>query len=519
MEHRKIYEENRTLNYINVNNLNLAENKEILKILHSCKTGEDKILFMTNYLENNIEITDIFSDLFYKDNMKILSDLEKYFLLVILSILDKNVMKNYFPNAKIKENNFIFCKENPLKMSQKLFQLFFSILFTSKDKEVQSTIISLLLNYSESSNDFVKYCIDDIRYMKKLFDLTYQNNIEIIIDIGLILDNILNFEDCDDDKLEEILKNIPLISRCKELISINNFTSTLKSTYLDVLYSIISKTDEENYKYLFTECIYIFTNILSTNQKSEEVFYLILKICDNLSTDEKICEEMIKTGLGYIFYNALSMPHLQSEYIVPLIKIFSNFFYSNEIILHFLNNYDGNILLIFIRIINTYLHTANDKDLKILKELLFCLSNFATGPPETQTIISRTDIPYLVTQIMKIKTDNNIYFEGIHFFYNILTDCNKETFTKISELHPFKLYAKGLEKTGSEENIELCLNGILHLIQKNNEVYGTVENLKNDFYICGAKRKVDSLCLHKNEKISEKSQIVLNYFDDKMKTD
>ena len=162
MEHRKIYEENRTLNYINVNNLNLAENKEILKILHSCKTGEDKILFMTNYLENNLEVTDIFSDLFYKDNMKILSDLEKYFLLVILSILDKNVMKNYFPNAKIKENNFIFCKENPLKMSQKLFQLFFSILFTSKDKEVQSTIISLLLNYSESSNDFVKYCLDDI---------------------------------------------------------------------------------------------------------------------------------------------------------------------------------------------------------------------------------------------------------------------------------------------------------------------------------------------------------------------
>ena len=102
---------------------------------------------------------------------------------------------------------------------------------------------------------------------------------------------------------------------------------------------------------MFTECIYIFTNILSTNQKSEEVFYLILKICDNLSTDEKICEEMIKTGLGYIFYNALSMPNLQSEYIVPLIKIFSNFFYSNEIILHFLNNYDGNILLIFIRII------------------------------------------------------------------------------------------------------------------------------------------------------------------------
>ena len=62
------------------------------------------------------------------------------------------------------------------------------------------------------------------------------------------------------------------------------------------------------------------------------------------------------------------------------------------------------------------MHTANDKDMILIKELLFCLSNFASGPPETQTIISRSDIPKLVIQIMKIKNDNKIYFEGINFF-------------------------------------------------------------------------------------------------------
>ena len=88
-----MYEENRTLDYINIKNLNLEENKEILNMLHSLKNGEEKILFMSSYLENNIEIIDIFSDLFYKDNnVKILTDLEKYFLLVILSILDKKII-------------------------------------------------------------------------------------------------------------------------------------------------------------------------------------------------------------------------------------------------------------------------------------------------------------------------------------------------------------------------------------------------------------------------------------------
>ena len=228
---------------------------------------------------------------------------------------------------------------------------------------------------------------------------------------------------------------------------------------------------------------------------------------------------MIKTGLGYIFYNSLSVPNLERDYVIKLLKIFSNFFYSNDIILHFMNNYEGKIILVFIRIINTYLHTANDKDLILLKELLFCLSNLATGPTEAQTFISKTDLPNLVIQIMKIRRDNKIYFEGIHFFKNILTDCNKETFTKISELHPFKLYAEGLQNTFNEENIILCLLSILNLIAKNFEVYGTIENLKNEFYICGIKRKIDSLILNKDEIIAEKSQLVLNYFDDKMKTD
>ena len=146
MERRKILEENLILNYINYNNLNLDPYKEFLKELSSLKSGNEKLLFMTNYLEHDVEVVDIFSNLFYyENNTKILNDLDKYFLLYISSILDKNIMKRSFPEKIIKENNFVYCKDSPLQMSHKLFEIFFSILFTVKIREVQLTIINLLL--------------------------------------------------------------------------------------------------------------------------------------------------------------------------------------------------------------------------------------------------------------------------------------------------------------------------------------------------------------------------------------
>ena len=99
---------------------------------------------------------------------------------------------------------------------------------------------------------------------------------------------------------------------------------------------------------------------------------------------------------------------------------------------------------------------------------------------------------------MKIKTDNNIYFEGVHFFKNIITDSNKEIFYKISELNPFKIFVKGLSESFEIENLDLCLESILLLISKNNEFYNTIENLKKDFYLCLIKKKIDDLRNHKN---------------------
>ena len=519
MEHRKIFEENRVLNYINPQNLNLKPYLEIIETLSSLKTGEDKLLYMTTYLENNIEIVDIFSNLFFNgDNNKNLNDLDKYFLLYICSLLNKEVMKKYFPGIKVKENNFIYYKDSPLNMTKKLFQLFFSILFNSKIKEVQITIINIILSYSEYSCDFIDYCLEDTKYINKIFELTFIDNKEIVAEVGLILNNIIMYNDCDEQKLKDILKVTPLIQRCQELISIKNFNDSLKINYLDLLDSIIAKFKTSEYS-SFKNCIHIFSNILSTSQNNEEVFKLILDIIENLSNDDSICEEIIDKGLGYIFFTSLSSPNLEREYIIQLLKIFSNLFCSDNIIVYFFENYSEKIISLFIRIINTYLYTANDKDKKLLTELIFCLSNFASGPPETQSIISRSDIPRLVMQIMKIKNNNQIYFEGINFFYNILNGCSRETFTKISELHPFRIFVKGLEITGQSKDLNLCLDALQYLIKKNYVVYRSKENLKNEFYISGAKRRLDELSFHENKDISQKSLEIINYFDDKMKTD
>jgi len=90
----------------------------------------------------------------------------------------------------------------------------------------------------------------------------------------------------------------------------------------------------------FRNFIHIFSNILSTTPKIEEVFNLILEISTKLTLDDSICNEMIDKGLGYIFFNSLSQPNTQREFIILLLRIFCNLFYSDKIIVYFVENFD-----------------------------------------------------------------------------------------------------------------------------------------------------------------------------------
>ena len=515
MEHRKINSQINKINYIEVKNLNLSNYKNEIEQLISLQTGDDKLLYMTTYLENNIEINDIFTNSFYPNYYSI-NDLTKYFLMNILAILDKKVMKEFFPNSSIKKNNLIISKDSPLQMSEKLFKILFSILFNTKETEVQFTIVELLYNYSDASNDFISYCLDDTRYISKIFNLSFVTNNEVIIDCLLTLDNIIISNDCLPETLEQILQTDAIILRLKELLIIDN--TDIKINVLELLYSIISKIDCSYLGDYFVDFMNIFYNQITLCKLNEEIIMIILKIISKLTYDNNICNKVVESGLAKHFLDLLEKKDLQREFLIRIMIIFGNLFNSDEIIMYFINNFSS-IISIFIQIINSYMFTTNENDINLLKEIIFCLSNFAAGPPDAQLVLAKSDIPNLVMKLMKIKPNNVIYFEGIHFFNNILSNSNKETFAIISELKPFKLFSKGLECTGKIDNLILCLEAIKNLISRNREVYHTLENIKNDYYTCLTKRKIDELSFHKNKEISRYANNIRDVIEDKMNTD
>ena len=515
MEHRRLNTEN-TFNYIDPNILELSKYKEEIEKLISLKTGEDKLLFMTIFLENNIEIKDIFSNLFYSNNQPTkVNDLVKYYLIYMLSLLDSKIMKSYFPNLPIKNNNIVVNKDNPLDMSKKLFQIFFSLLAFS-EKDVQCTVLDLLLHYSDMSNYFNDYCLEDTRYIDKIFNLTYNNNNSVINSSLIILDNILIDENCDPDILEKLIQQLPIIQRCKELLCNNKYNNEIKKNSLEILQTISGKIDNKYYRNYFFDFIQLFYDIIALQPKNEEIFMVLLKICAEITYDDEIIIQMKNVGLADIFFKYLTIKDLEGVFLIFLLKIFSNLFSSDEIIIYFIKDKNGEILKVFVSIINTYLHSLNEKDNAIFVELFFCLSNMASGPNDIKYIISKSEIPKLVIQVLKIKNSNKILFEGIHFFRNIIEECDKETFYNISECHPFKLYAKGLKDTAEIKNLNLCLSCILNLISKNAEIYNTLENIKADFYKSFINKRIDDLRFHKDEKISQKAGTILKILEDKM---
>ena len=287
---------------------------------------------------------------------------------------------------------------------------------------------------------------------------------------------------------------------------------------MDLLYSISNKIDPKYYRDYFIDFIQIFYNLIALNQYNEEILWSIIQICQKITDDNNICIRIKESGLGNIFLQYLETSNFERKFVIEIIKIFTNLFYVNDIIVYYIQ-YKINIIDIIIKIINTYMHTSNEQDNKILYEVIFCLSNLASGPPEIQYIISRSKIPELIVQIMKEKPYNDIYFEGVNFFYSIIFECNKETFHIISELHPFKLFAKGLEITSLVDYLETTLKAIIKLINQNRAVYHTIENLKTEFYTCLIKKRLDNLVMHKNKQISNLAEEALRIIEDKMNTE
>ena len=515
MQHRKLNMNNSELSGINPDNLDLSEYKEEKEKLESIQNGPDKLFFITTYLENNINVQDIFSNLFYNNNNIIINNLVKYYLIYILSLLDEEIKKISFPKMPVKTNNIIIDKDNPLHMSQKLFQIYFFLLLYSENT-VQYTCLELIMVYSEMSQDCVDYFLKDTRYIQKVFTLTYNNNNSVINKSLIILDIILNNESCDEDDLEKQLQQNSIIQRCKELLCDKKFGIDIKINSLELIETIVNKLSTEYYKSYFYDYVEIFYEYLAHQPMNERIIKLIYNISGKISNEDTISLQMKNSGLADLFYQRLSMEDLEKGFLLKLLTIFNNLFYMDENISYFIIEKNADIIKVFISIIKTYLHSINENNDKLFYDLFYCLSNLVTGPSDTKFIISKSELPELIIEVMKKKTDNKIYSEGARFFINIIEDCDKETFYNISEYHPFKLYAKGLKDTSDNKNLELYLKAMWDLINKNNAIYHTIENLRNEYYINLVKKRIDDLTFHTNEKISQNAKLITNVFEDKM---
>jgi hypothetical protein len=73
-----------------------------------------------------------------------------------------------------------------------------------------------------------------------------------------------------------------------------------------------------------------------------------------------------------------------------------------------------------------------------------------------------------------------------------------------------KLFCEGLNKTFVQDDILICLKGILSLIERNFEIYKTKQNLKNEFFGYAAKKYLEKLAEHQDKQISSLSSQLLN---------
>ena len=512
MKIRKDYETMKFL--IDPNKLDLSQFQKEKEKLLSLPTAIDQLQYISEYLVKEIPLIDIFSNNQFTET-KEPNNIIQFYLIYLLCLLEKKLMSQLFQGKKI----YLDLKEDDLiSMPKKLFQTLFSLLFSSKIFEVQFTIIEILSTYSYYCEDFAAYSLENDNYISKIFQFTYSNNIDLVNNIIVILDNILSDNLCDLDCLDKIFQRISIIQCCKDILSNELLKCESKIPTMELIYHLSIKMDINKFEDYFDDFMPIFSKLLEKIKGNDKILELILNIISKITNDFEICKKIINTGLDDCLLKIFFIPKITEKCLLLLLMTFSNLFYYDEIIIYFLQKCtDNNILGIISVIFQTFINSNTIKDNHILIEALVCISNVASGPEIAKNLLFKNGIINLIIQIMKVKNENNnIYFEGLRVFYNMIYDCSKDCFCNLSEFSLLKLFGEGLEKTNNADNIILCLKSIILIYEKNNKIYNTVENLKIDYISLNLKKRINELIDHKNKNIEEYANTVLNLFEDKM---
>jgi hypothetical protein len=477
---------------INLKSLNVDRYKTEINNYDNLNFPYQKCLFLINELTQNInyiDILNVYYNIFSQD--KSLFHNTKDYIKYCLKKLD-----NFLTNYKEEDLN--------IQMNEDFLKKIFSELITTNDLSVQFTILEIFVTFSSKSKYFNEF-ISQNRYIGYLFQFTYMKNSDIIFNILYILFNILSDFP---SNAEIIIINYPYHIRIKELIyeeldNENNVNNIIE--YIEILTKIISSIEEDSYE-KFKDLIIMIYELFQKipNQKLRKS---ILELLIQLSKDDEISKEIISCGFGSTLQNILSEKYCEREYLNNLLEIMINIVYNNDIAQFLLNS---NILNNYIKILNTYRNTANKDDDEIIYLCIFFLSNIAGGTTKHIHFLIVNNLPSLILDILKTRNGNKIYFETCNFFYNILQNCSSEDFCVIVKLKVMKLFCEGLNKTFVQDDILICLKGILSLIERNFEIYKTKQNLKNEFFGYAAKKYLEKLAEHQDKQISSLSSQLLN---------
>ena len=479
---------------INIDLLNLDLYKEEIENYENLNFPYQKFQFLINALTNNLTYLDIFhqninlstneNNIFHPTN-----DYNKF----CIKKLD-NLLKNFQQTNQLDIN-----------ISEDLISKLMSELFTSNDLTVKYTLLNSLVSFSSNSKFFNKCISEDNKYMNYFFQFTYIKNYDMVISVLYILFNVISDFP---SRAEIIINNNPFHIRIKELIydflnsnekNIENIIELIE--ILTLIISVIEEDEYEKFKDLANMSYYIIQK--TTNQKLiTTVLLLILQITKN----EEVSKEIVSCGLGSILQNMLSEKYCERQYLINLLEIMINILFNNQISEFFLNS---NILNTYKKILNTYRNTANKDDDEIIYLCIFCLSNIAGGPQHHCHALIISNLPSLILEILKSKNGNKIYFETCNLFYNILQRCSTEDFCIIIKLRIMKLFCEGLNKTINPDDLLIALKSLFLLIQRNEEIYKTKQNLKNEFFGYTTKRTLEKYIMNPEIQISSLSEKIL----------
>ena len=502
---KKIMQKRNNLNFKNEKCLNLCINIDLLNLniykneinkFNHLIIDDDKYKYLINSIVNNIHIEIFQTDFLFFNNCNNLchktSDFIKFCLKNLYDIL------NSFGNILNIINTKTF------------FNTILYELFMTNELNVKYIIIKILVLYSNLSKEFNFFFINDMRYIKKLYKLTFIDNNDIIIELFTIIYNII----CDyPNEFEKIISISPFHTRLNEFIISNKTYIQNNEIYLIELLEILGKfiaLINKNLFSIYQELIFFFyETILNNNNQNYKLNLIIYEILSKISIDDNISKIIISCGLGDLIHKQMKQNNLKNkDYLFFQLQIMINLLSIEYISSYFIGKNLLETLSLIINNNNSY-NENKEKD-KIIYLCIYCLSNIGASSINLIHSLINSNILNNILKIIDYRKSNNIYFETCTLFLNIICHCSLEDFNYINEkLKIMEFFYEGIYKSNKNEYLSICLKGIYCLIMRN-EKFAIFSNI--------VKESLSQLTYNQNNEISNLSELIIQLIETKNKT-